>query len=206
MKTIQFISESIDKMQKLQIPANIQIGTFEVKSTGSLINWAGRSGEYNESEITFKLVFRPDHIQTLIGMGVKIDLDKCAMSNLSATAKRFKAGREAIRQGRYAPYYYQGDPANQQTGVIENWLETKVKCSIDGLKNLDKFCRDNHRNEIAIHNDTILAVNGWFFKAKYPKESPIESQYFNAKKIRINAQGKKCNQLQPIEKRVLKLI
>lgn len=205
MKTIQFITESIQRMKELQIPANIEIGTFKIDSTGSLINWAGKQGEYKYSFIKFRLNFRPDHIQTLLNMGVRIDFDSVVMAGISENAKRFKAGREAIKQGRYAPYYYMGDPANKQTGVIENWLYANASCSPSVLAELDKYCRDNHRGEISISNDTQLGWAGWKFKTKYSSQITIESQYFNPKKIRRNAINKPANKLQPVEKRLLKL-
>lgn len=205
MKTIQFISESIDKMQQLQIPANIQIGTFKVESTGCLINWCGKQGEYNRSKITFTLNFRPDHIQTLMDMGVKIEFNSAVMSGLGTKSKRFKSGREAIKQGRYAPYYYMGDPNNAQTGVIENWLNADASCDINVLKQLDKICRDNHRDEISIHNNTVLSGAGWKIKEHYCRTISIESQYFNIKAIRRNANGKKYESFLPIHKRVLNL-
>lgn len=205
MKTIQFITESIEKMQQLQIPAKIEIGSFLVNSTGSLINWAGRQGEYNHSVIKFRLNFRPDHIQKLIDMGVNIDFASVKMAGISETAKRYKAGREAIRQGRYAPYYYMGDPANAQTGVIENWLIADASCSPSTLNELDKFCRDNHRDEVSISNDTQLGWAGWKFKTKYPSCVEIESQYKNPKAIRRTAHGKPASQLLPIQKRLLKI-
>src|ERR1035437_8429863 len=122
MRTINFIEKTAATMLELQIPANVEIGSFKLTSTGSLHNWAGRSGEFNFCEIIFRIQFRPDHIQHLMLMGVKIDLNHCVMAELSPKALRFKQGREAIKQGRYAPYYYMGNPENAQTGVIENWL------------------------------------------------------------------------------------
>jgi hypothetical protein len=205
MKTIKFIEESIKLMQLLQLPADIKIGTFTIKSTGSLVNWAGKSGEFTHSEIKFTLIFRPDHIEGLKKMGVKIDLKNCKMNNLSPTALRFKSGREAIKQGRYAPYYYEGNPNNAITGVMENWIDAPASCSLSTLLVLDDFCRENHRNELALHNDTVLATNGWRSKTKYSQSIPIESQYHNIKAIRINAHAKKYENLLPIEKRVLKM-
>lgn len=201
MNTIQFIIASIEKMNALQIPAQIEVGTFKVSG-----NWAGR---YNYSQIKFKikfrLNFRPDHIQKLIELGVTIDFPSVVMADLSPKAKRFKAGRDAIRQGRYAPYYYEGDPANRQTGVIENWLNADASCNSLTLSALDNFCRDNHHNEIAIHNDTSLKGCGWRFKIKYPSGIAIESQYKNIKAIRKTAIGTPANKLLPIQKRVIKL-
>ena len=207
MKTIDFILSSIDKMQELQIPVNIEVGTFKVQSNGHLINWAGRQGEYRNSIISFKIVFRPDHIQTLFDLGVSIDLNNCVMAGLSPKAKRFKAGREAIKQGKYAPYYYMGDPGNRQTGVIENWLQADAKCTYNTLKILDKYCRYNHSDCISIDNDFTLANAGWKFKTKYNSfisysdQSPI---FIN--RLRRNAQGKKDSELLPIEKMALNKI
>lgn len=193
-------------MKKLQIPAQIKIGTFAVSSTGSLINWAGRQGEFNEAKIYFQLRFRPDHIQSLLDMGIKINFDTAKMADLSEKAKRYKAGREAIKQGRYAPYYYMGDPNNAQTGVIENWLIADASCEPCALEHLNRFCRDNHRNEIAIHNDTFLKENGWKFKTKYPSYVDIETQYKDIKAMRRTAGGKPAAKLLPIQKRVLNYI
>jgi hypothetical protein len=205
MKTIQFITESINLMQKLQLPAKIEIGTFSVNSKGSLINWAGSTGQFNYAHISFQLKFRPDHIQSLLNYGVKIDFNSVKMADLSKGAKRYKEGRAAINQGRYAPYYYMGDPENKQTGVIENWLIANASCDPETLAILDSYSRDNNRNELAIHNDTVLRENGWSFKTKYSNHIEIESQYFNIKSIRKNAHGKPYQKLQPIEKRVLKI-
>lgn len=205
MTTIQFITESIEKMQQLQVPAKIEIGTFKVDSTGSLHNWAGRRGEYRNSVIKFRLNFRPDHIQALLNLGVQIDFSTVKMSGISESAKRFKEGREAIKQGRYAPYYYMGDPANNQTGVIENWLDADASCSPSTLRDLDKICRDNHRNQVSIHNDHQLRAAGWKFKIKYPRSIEIESQYKNPKAIRKTAHGKPANTLHPIQKRLLNI-
>ena len=204
MKTIQFITESIEKMRQLQVPAQIEIGTFKVDSNGSLINWAGRNGEYNYSTIKFKICFRPDHIQTLRNLGVKIDFESVKMSGLSENAKRFKAGREAIKQGRYANYYYMGDPANRKTGLIENWLDAYANCSPNTLKDLDKYCRENHRNQISIDNDHQLRAAGWKFRVKFSSFVEIESQYKNPKAIRKTAHGKPESQLLPIQKRLFK--
>lgn len=205
MNTITFISNSIKEMQKLQVPATITIGTITVESRGCLHNWAGRNGNYESSSIKFRLNFRPDHIQNLLDMGVTIDFNTVKMSGLSENAKRFKAGRAAIKQGRYAPYYYMGNPDNAITGVIENWLDADATCSPSTLDALDKFCRDNHRNEIAIHNDTVLSGSGWKFKPHYQSNIDISSQYFNIKAIRKTAIGKPACKLLPIQKRVLNL-
>ena len=205
MKTIQLIIETISKMKEIGIPADMTIGTFKVKSNGSLINWAGWGGKYEGSVITFQIQIRPSHIQTLLNMGVKLNLESAVMAGLSEKALRFKKGREAIKQGDYAPYYYMGNPNNQQTGVIENWLNMEASCSPETLAKLDKYCRDNHRNQLAIHNNTILKNAGWKFKTKYSNVVEIESQYTNIKAIRRTGQGKPASQLLPIQKRVLKL-
>lgn len=203
MKTIQLITEAVKLMKTIGLPANMKIGSFEVSSKGSFTNWAGRSGEYLGSTVKFNIVFRPDHIQMLNNMGVNIDLTACKMHNLSESAKRFKQGKEAIKQGRYAPYYYGGDPANQQTGVIENWLIAPAWSEIDVLHKLDLICRENHRTEINISNDFTLINAGFTPKTKYSRAVAIESQYFNIKAIRKTAQGKKHLELLPIQKRVL---
>lgn len=205
MKTIQLITKTVADMKEIGIPADITIGTFKLISTGSLHNWAGRFGEYRTSIINFELNFKPSHIQTLKNMGVNIFFDTAVMAALSASALRFKAGREAIRQGDYAPYYYMGNPENKQTAVIENWLNAAAQCSADTLELLDKYSRDNHMHHLAIHNNTVLQNAGWAFKTKYPRGVTIESQYKNIKAIRRTAQGKPAGSLLPIQKRVLNL-
>lgn len=205
MKTIQFISDAVESMKKVQIPANIEIGTFKVNSKGSLNNWAGNVGTFQSCNISFNLNFRPDHIQNLLDMGIKIDFNTVVMAGISENCLRFKKGREAIKQGRYAPYFYMGNPENKQTGVVENWLNANASCSIEVLKKLDAICRDNHRGEIAINNDTCLKNANWKFKQKYSSQIEIESQYKNIKAIRKNTIGKPAYKLQPIEKRVLKI-
>lgn len=205
MKTIQLITKTVANMKEIGIPADMTIGTFNLTSIGSLYNWAGRCGEYHTSVVNFEIQFKPSHIQTLKDMGVVIFLNTAVMSDLSPTALRFKSGREAIKQGDYAPYYYMGNPDNQQTAVIENWLNAKAQCSPEVLTKLDAYCRDNHMNHLAIHNNTILRNAGWIFKTKYPSGIAIESQYKNIKAIRITAQGKKASALLPIQKRVLNL-
>lgn len=117
MKTIQLIAKTVANMKEIGIPADITIGTFKLASNGSLYNWAGKCGEYRTSIVTFELQFKPSHIQTLKNMGVKIVYDTAVMAGLSDKALRFKSGREAIKQGDYAPYYYKGNPGNNQTGV-----------------------------------------------------------------------------------------
>lgn len=206
MKSIEFITATVAKMQEIGIPANIEIGTFKVSSNGSLFNWAGNMGKFEGAMVSFRLEFKPSHIQHLLDMGVKIDFQSVVMANLSPKALRFKSGREAIKQGDYAPYYYEGNPANQQTGVVENWLWADATCTPGVLAQLDKYCRDNHRDQVAMHNNTVLAGAGWQFKVKYSSHVPIESQYKNIKAIRNTQKGKKANQLLPIQKRVLKLI
>lgn len=205
MKTIQLINESIKLMRSIGIPANMQIGSFEVTSRGSFASWAGKAGEYIGSNIKFNIVFRPDHIQMLKNMGVSIDLTACKMNNLSDKAKRFKQGREAIKQGRYAPYYYMGNPDNYQTGVIENWLIAPASCGIEALQKLNLICRDNHRAEIDIDNDYTLIRAGFPPKTKYSREITIESQFFNIKALQKICGGKKNSELLPIEKRVKKI-
>lgn len=205
MKTIQLITKTVDTMREIGIPANLTIGTFTLTSYGSLHNWAGRGGDYNSSVVSFDLIFKPSHIQTLINMGVKINLDTAIMSQTSTKSLRFKSGREAIKQGDYAPYYYMGNPSNVQTGVIENWLQAKAECSPRVLEKLDQYCRDNHRDHLAIHNNSILQNACWIFKEKYSRFIDIESQYFNIKAIRKTAHGKPKSTLLPIQRRVLKL-
>lgn len=206
MKTIELIKSMIEQMEKLQIPANLNIGTFEVEGKGTLHNSWGNEGQYIRSDIKFILRFKPSHIQHLLELKVKINLNEAVMADLSPNAKRFKKGREAIKQGNYAPYYYMGDPENYQTGVIDNWLDAPASCDLPTLLRLNEYCRENHRDKLCLHNDTVLKNAGWNLdKIKYNKEIPIESQYFNIRAIRIHTQGKKANTLQPIEKRVLNM-
>lgn len=204
MKTIQLISACIENMTAINLPATIEIGSFRVASRGHLNNWAGTVGEYLGSTISFNIKFRPDHIQHLLDIGVKINLESAVMADLSEKALRFKSGREAIKQGRYAPYYYMGNPDNRQTGVIENWLLTTASCSLSTLKTLDRYCRDNHRGEIAIDNYHNLVAVGWKKKERYAIGVSIMSKIV-AKAIRKNVANKKKNidTLLPIEKRAL---
>lgn len=204
MKTIQLISDCIERMTVINLPATIEIGSFKVTSKGHLHNWAGTKGEYAGSTISFNIEFRPDHIQHLLDIGVNINFDSVVMANLSSKALRFKNGREAIKQGRYAPYYYMGNPENRQTGVIENWLIASANCSLSTLKTLDRYCRDNHRDQISIDNDHNLVAAGWKKKEKYATGISILSKNV-AKNIRRNVANKKKNldNLLPIEKRAL---
>lgn len=203
MKTIQFILDSITRMEQLNIPANIEIGTFKVASKGSLINWAGKTGHYDSSVISFQLRFRPDHIQYLLDMGIKMDLNNAVMADLSDKALRFKKGRAAIDQGRYAPYYYKGDPNNHQTGVVENWLTAPATCSAAAIKCLDKYCRDNHRDEVAIDNDHNIQAAGWNKKATYSTYPMMLMSPPVAKAIRKNVADKNKKTLLPIEQRAI---
>ncbi len=207
MKTIQLISSFVSKMKEINLPANIEIGSFKVNSKGSLSNWFGRTGEFEGCNISFRLNFLTIHIQKLKEMGVKIDLNEVKMSNLSEKALRYKKGRDAIKQGRYAPYYYMGNPENNQTGIIENWLETSATCSLSTLENLDKFCRENHRNELAIHNTTVLTTNGWKIKEHFSSKIKESDLFFNVKSFRKNIADKKKKsfELLPIEKRALNI-
>lgn len=204
MKTIQLISEVIERMRAINLPATIEVGSFKVASHGHLINWGGTQGAYISSTISFDISFRPDHIQHLLDMGVKINLKDVAMAGLSPKALRFKSGREAIKQGRYAPYYYMGNPNNAQTGVVENWLLAAATCSISTLQTLDRYCRDNHRDKIVIDNDHNLVAAGWKKKEKYSTGFSILSKPV-AESIRRNVANKKrkATNLLPIEKRAL---
>lgn len=207
MKIIEYITKAISQMRELQIPVNIEIGSFKVISRGSLHNCAGRYGEYTDSITKFSIIFRPDHIQRLLNLGVKIDLNNCKMSGLSEKALRFKEGREAIKQGRYAPYYYMGNPNNNQTGVIENWLIADASCSPETLYKLKPFSRDNHRDCINIDNDTNNKTGGWSNKEHYSSFIKKSDTLFNAKAIRKNIadKKKKGTDLLPIEKRSMNL-
>lgn len=204
MKSIQLISACVEKMKQLNIPATIEIGTFKLSSSGHLVNCAGSQGQYDNSLVSFEITFRSDHIQTLIDCGVKFDFNTVVMADLSEKALRFKSGREAINQGRYAPYYYRGNPENRQTGVIENWLNAKATCNVSTLEYIDKYCRDNHRNKVSIDNDHNLVAAGWRKKEKYTKGIFLMSKS-TAKKIRKNVadKKKKIDNLLTIEKRAI---
>ena len=138
-------------------------------------------------------------------MGLSISFESAKMAGLSENSLRFKHGREAIKQGDFAPYFYKGDPKNEQTGVIDNWLNFEAKCTTDVLAKLDKYCRDNHLAYISITNNSNLKQIGWPFKNKYASTITIESQYKNITAIRRTTIGKKSNRLLPIQKRVLGL-
>lgn len=205
MKTIQLITKTVANMKEIGIPADMTIGTFKLTSNGSLYKWAGKCGEYRTTVIEFELHFKPSHIQTLKNMGVKILFNTVVMAGLSDQALRFKSGKEAIKQGDYAPYYYMGNPLNKQTAVVENWLNATARCLPQVLAELDKYCRENHMHHVAIHNNTILANAGWKIKTKYPSVVTVESQYKDIKAIRKTAQGKPASVLLPIQKIVLNL-
>lgn len=199
MKTIKFLADSIQLMKDNGTPAQITVGTFIISSKGSLHFWAGKTGTFDRYTISFQIQFRPDHIQRLIDLGVRIDFDSVLMADLSPTAKRFKAGREAIKQGRYAPYYYMGDPSKGQTGVVENWLTANATCDISTLIQLDNVCRDNHLHHVAIHNDY---VTGWG-KKRIELPQPKPSSFYKAVRKNIANKKKKEADLLPVERLAL---
>lgn len=205
MKTIDLITQTADLMKKIGIPAEMTIGSFKLTGYGHLANWAGRQGQLNYMSVQFTIRIKPSHIQGLKLMNVKLDLDKAIMADLSPSAKRFKSGMSAIKQGDYAPFYYMGDPANHQTGAVDNWLDIPAECDVQTLSELDKFCRDNYRDVLAFNNYTALKNAGWKFKNHYSMQVEIETQYKNIKAIRRTTQGVAENKLLPIQKRVLNL-
>lgn len=200
MKSIEFIVEAEKMMTKIGIPANIKIGTIELKASGSLINWAGKEGEYKVSEVTFNLNFLTTQIQRLLDLGVKINFQTVVTdNNETVKATKHATGREAIKMGRYQEYINQY--TGRKTAVIENWLNATASCSVRVLEMLDKYVRENHRNEIAIHNDF---VTGWG-KNKTSAYVKSSAMMFFAKEIRKNIadKKKKYSELLPIEKRAL---
>lgn len=193
MKTINFLSQSLKLAKQIGTPANISVGTFKIDCTGSLHFWAGRQGTFDNYSLKFQLQFRPDHIQMLINLGVKINLKSAKMSGLSEKALRFKSGRDAIKQGKYAPYYYMGNPDNNVTGMIDNWLLADASCNIETLEKLNAICRDNHLHHIAIHNDTVLRAAG-FLNEKTLTE--IDTNGVSAHRVRVEMIHKQVRKLQ----------
>jgi len=194
-------------MTTIQTLINVAAATYgsKLNSTHVIGTFSMRCQPEREATVNFTIMFRPDHIQTLLESGVYIDLDNCKMADLSEKALRFKKGREAIKQGRYAPYYYMGDPSKQQTGVIENWLIADARCTLKALASIAKFARLSLPNVYAVDNNHRIGVDGWKFKTKYPSHIDIESQYSNIKAIRRTCHKKPANSLLPIQKRVSKL-
>jgi hypothetical protein len=191
MKTIKFLADSINFMKANGTPANITVGTFKIESRGSLHFWAGQTGTFETCSLSFEIEFRPDHIQKLIDMGVKIDFNTIK-SSMSAGSPYFKTGRDAIKQGRYY---------SRTGGVAENWLIASAKCGLDTLLKLDAFCRDNHLHHISIHNDTCTGWN----KAKYPYIEPKKSLFYKNVRKNLAAKSKKYADLLPIEKLALSI-
>lgn len=188
MKTIKFLADAISLMKTNGTPANITVGSFEIKSKGSLHFWAGKTGTFDNYTLSFDLEFRPDHIQHLLNMGVVINFNT-VVSSMSAGSPYYKTGRDAIKQGRY--YTRTG-------GVAENWLKASAQCNIATLLQLDSVCRDNHLNEIAIHNDTCT---GWAKKRFYVE--PKKSIFYKNVRKNITAKSKKYTDLLPVEKLAL---
>lgn len=188
MKTIKFLADVINLMKANGTPANVKVGTFEIQSTGDLSFWAGRTGTFDNYTLSFKIEFRPDHIQHLIDMGVKIDFSTVVRSIGTSSRYYYLAGREAIKVGRY---YMRG------SAYCENWLIADATCGIDTLLKLDNVCRDNHLGKIAIHNDT---VTGW--GKKFPEQERQLSSFYKNVRRNIAAKSKKRDLL-PVEKLAL---
>lgn len=191
MKTIKFLAETINLMKENGTPAQIKVGTFEIKSTGGLHFWAGNTGTFDNYILTFEIEFRPDHIQRLLDLGVKIDFSTVRRS-IGTGSPFYKTGREAIKEGRYY----------QRTGAVaENWLLATGSSSIATLINLDAVCRDNHLHHISIHNDTCT---GWT-KKRYALPAPGKSLFYKNIRKNIAAKSKKYADLLPIEKLALNI-
>lgn len=188
MKTIKFLADVINLMEANGTPANVNVGAFEIKSAGSLHFCAGRTGTFDNYTLSFKIEFRPDHIQHLIDMGVRIDFSTVARS-ISTGSPYYLAGRGTIKTGRY---YMRG------SAYCENWLIADAACGIDTLLKLDRVCRDNHLDKIAISNDT---VTGWGKKI-VPSTKRFSSFYKNVRR-NIAAKSKKHGDLLPVEKLAL---
>lgn len=199
MKTIKFLNEAINLMTTNGTPANINIGTFEIKSKGDLHFWAGRTGTFDDYSLLFDIVFTTQHIQLLIEMGVRLNF-KTIRTDMSDRSPFYKTGKAAIKNGRYY----------QRTGcVAENWLRASATCSISTLTQLDKLCRDNHLGEIAIHNDTVLAKAGIEMGKKYFSATKIDEKISSfGKMIRKNIHIKRLDTINgtgmlPIEVRAM---
>jgi hypothetical protein len=193
MKTIFFITQTIELAKHSNVAATVETGTFKFYTKSNAIN--------------FKIIFRPDHIQTLIDLGVIIDFEKSKMIGLSEKSKRFKSGRDCIKQGRYAPYYYMGNPDNPKTGVIENWIEAPATSSIETLNKLNFICRDNHLTKIAIHNDTVLRKNGFLVsKPVYKTPNHIATQIDRINLIRKMVRKRKMQVVTEYQKLCMKKI
>lgn len=208
MKTIKFIIEAIKLSKTIGTPANIEVGTFKVVSIGSLHHSMGRTGTCDSHKIFFELEFNPTHIQRLLDIGVKIDFNSVKMANISEKSLRFKSGKEAIKQGRYAPYYYMGNPKNTQTGVVENTLHANASCTVDILASIKDYCRCNHLHHVSIDNYFELAKYGWVPVERIiaPSKADVNITAFG-KMIRKNVTDKRKNTftggLLPIEKRAM---
>lgn len=85
----------------------------------------------------FKLVCSRRHLQVLKNYGVKINFDEI---------KKMK---------------------HNSIGINGNTITTMAIASMTTLMNIEKFTRDNHLNEVDIHNDYQLANSGWIFKKKH---------------------------------------
>jgi hypothetical protein len=200
MKSIEFLIESEKLMRKINIPANIKIGTLELNATGSLTNWAGKNGDFVDCVVNFECVFLTTHIQHLLDIGVEIIWNTVRTDNsTNVKATKHAEGREAIKMRRYQTYINQRTGFN--SGLAENWLRASARCSIHTLVTLDKYVRDNHRGEIAIHNDF---QTGWK-KEKYVKRIDFSDTLKYVKNIRRNAslKHKKYADMQPIERRAM---
>jgi hypothetical protein len=195
MKTIHFLANALKLAQENGTPANIKVGTFEIESKGSLHFWAGRTGTFDTYKLTFQINFRPDHIQRLFDMGVKIDLNK-AERDVSEKSPYYAKGKDAIKRGRYH------DNLNKNA-VYENWLNAPASCSIDTLLKLDKYCRDNHLHHIAIHNDTCTRWAKVRLCTNYKKP---DDRFRKLIRKNVHNKRKPHDTLLPIEKRAMNLI
>lgn len=189
MKTIKFLADSINLMKANGTPANITVGTFEIKAKGDLHYWAGRTGTFDYYTLSFKIEFRPDHIQHLIDLGVNLDFNTVA-SSIGRGSAYYLEGREAIKVGRY---YTRGG------GRSENWLTASATCDITTLLKLDRVCRDNHLDQISIDNDTCT---GWA-KKSYSFAEPKKTLFYKKVRKNIAVKSKKHANLLPVEKQAL---
>lgn len=201
MKTIETIIQSVAIMERNKITGKLIIGSFETFVFADSL----KKNQTTKSVVTFDIVFRPDHIQKLLESGIRIDFEGAGMYNLSETAPRYLRGRAAIKQGRYCPYYYMGNPGNRVTGLVDNWLISTVTCSVDSLSSIKMFARENYLDVFFIDNDFCLNKKGWNKPpfAGFDPRVRTESQYKNLKALRRTTQGRSPSSLLPIQKRVL---
>lgn len=137
MKTIKFIATTIEQQQSFQLPAQVQVGTFKVSSTGSLHAWAGRSSSLESTKIQFEIELNPQHIQHLLNLGVVIDLNSV---------------KQQIREGAYRMV---------KGGAMDNRITTNAQCNLSTLQSIAKYCRYNHLWHVSIDNWHNLTQAGW---------------------------------------------